>query len=247
MKIALIGYGKMGQAIERIALQRGHEIVAIVDMDNRDAIDSQAFKSADAAIEFTSPQSAVDNYMKLFSIGMPVVSGSTGWTSQMDEVKEACAKCDGTFIWSSNFSVGVNIFFMLNKYLTKLMNGFPQYTPSMKEIHHVHKLDHPSGTAITLAQGLIAESNRIKDWSENPASDEDTLVIAHEREGEVPGTHIISWGAPEDTITIEHKAKGREGFARGAVMAAEWIIGKKGVLTMNQMMEDIMASTIKND
>lgn len=247
MKIALIGYGKMGQAIERIALQRGHEIVAIVDMDNKEAIDSLAFKSADAAIEFTSPQSAVDNYMKLFSMRMPVVSGSTGWTSRMDEVKEACAKANGTFLWSSNFSVGVNIFFMLNKYLTRLMNGFTQYKPSMKEIHHIHKLDHPSGTAITLAEGLIAESNRMSDWSENPAAADGTLVIAHEREGEVPGTHIINWEAPEDTITIEHKAKSREGFARGAVMAAEWIIGKKGVLTMDQMMNDILASSVKND
>lgn len=237
----------MGKAIERIALERGHEIAAIVDVDNADAIDSAAFRSADVVIEFTSPQSAVDNYMKLFAAGMPVVSGSTGWTSQMDEVKEACLKADGTFLWSSNFSVGVNIFFMLNRYLAKLMNGFPQYTPRMKEIHHIHKLDHPSGTAITLAQGLIDESTRIAGWSEDAQSPAGTLVIDHEREGEVPGTHIVSWDAPEDTITIEHKAKGRDGFARGAVMAAEWIAGKKGVLTIDQMMNDILESTLKKN
>lgn len=246
MKIALIGYGKMGRAIERIAISRGHEIVAIVDIDTKDSIDSEAFKSADIAIEFTSPQSAVDNYMKLFAIGMPVVSGSTGWTEKMDEVKAACEKADGTFLWSSNFSVGVNLFFRLNKFLTKLMNPFPQYHPRMKEIHHIHKLDHPSGTAITLAEGLIAESAALKGWSENPASTPDTLIIDHEREGEVPGTHIISWESEVDAITIEHRAKSREGFARGAVIAAEWAARRKGMLTMDEMMNDLLKQNIED-
>lgn len=244
MKIALIGYGKMGRAIERIALERGHEIVAVVDMDTKDSIDSDKFKSADIAIEFTSPQSAVDNYMKLFAMGMPVVSGSTGWTSRMDEVKAACEKAGGTFLWSSNFSVGVNLFFRLNKYLTKLMNPFTQYHPRMKEIHHIHKLDHPSGTAITLAEGLIAESAMMNSWSEDPASPGETLVIDHEREGEVPGTHIISWDSEVDTITIEHRAKSRDGFARGAVLAAEWAATHKGVLTMDEMMNDLLKQNL---
>lgn len=237
----------MGKAIERIALQRGHEIVAVVDMDNKDSIDSPAFRSAEAVIEFTSPQSAVDNYMKLFTTGIPVVSGSTGWTARMDEVRKACADADATFLWSSNFSVGVNLFFRLNRYLAKLMNGFPQYHPRMKEIHHIHKLDHPSGTAITLAGGIIGESSLIKDWSEDPESGADTLVISHERVGEVPGTHIVTWESPEDSITIEHKANGRDGFARGAVLAAEWVAGKKGFLTIDEMMDDMLNTTINND
>ncbi len=245
MKIALIGYGKMGRAIERIARDRGHEIVAIVDMDTKDSIDSEAFRSADIAIEFTSPQSAVDNYMKLFAIGMPVVSGSTGWTARMEEVTAACEKAGGTFLWSSNFSVGVNLFFRLNKFLTRLMNPFPQYHPRMKEIHHIHKLDHPSGTAITLAEGLIAESIMMNGWSEDPVSAPDTLIIDHEREGEVPGTHIISWESEVDAITIEHRAKSREGFARGAVLAAEWAAGRKGVLTMDEMMNDLLKQNIE--
>lgn len=240
MNIAIIGYGKMGRTIERIAISRGHKIVAIVDMDNKDSIDSDAFRSADIAIEFTSPQSAVDNYLKLFAIGMPVVSGSTGWTERYDLVKDACIAADGTFLWSSNFSVGVNLFFRLNKMLTQLMNPFPQYHPEMKEVHHIHKLDHPSGTAITLAQNIIAESDVIERWSEDPDGDPSTLLIKHERQGEVPGTHIVTWDSEVDSITITHCAKSREGFALGAVLAAEWAVGRKGVLSMDQMMNDFL-------
>ncbi len=232
----------MGHAIERIARQRGHEIVAIIDIDNPQDVKGEAFKSADVAIEFTTPATAVVNYMSCFAAGVPVVSGSTGWTARMDEVKQKCLETGGTFLWTSNFSVGVNLFFRLNRYLTKLMNPFPQYHPAMMEVHHVHKLDHPSGTAITLAEGIIDESTAINSWSEDKNSTADTLVIDHEREGEVPGTHIISWDSPVDTITIEHKAKSREGFALGAVIAAEWTCGRKGVLTMEQMMNDILTS-----
>lgn len=239
MKIALIGYGKMGKTIEQIALNRGHEIVSIIDVDNQQDFDSEKFRSADVAIEFTTPSTAVDNYMKAFAQGVSVVSGSTGWTKRMPEIKSICDKGNATFFWTSNFSLGVNIFFALNKYLSALMDNFNNYQPKMKEIHHVHKLDHPSGTAITLAEGLINNVSRIDGWIEENASDSQ-LLIEHEREGEVPGTHIISWDSDVDTLTIEHKAKNRQGFALGAVVAAEWVCGKKGFLTMDQMMHSII-------
>ncbi len=240
MKIALIGYGKMGKTIERIALNRGHEIVCIIDINNPEDFDSDKFRSADVAIEFTTPSTAVDNYLKAFKQGVPVVSGSTGWTSRINEIKALCDNGDATFFWTSNFSLGVNLFFELNKYLSSSMDNFTEYTPSMKEIHHIHKLDHPSGTAITLAEGLIENTNRIDKWTENDVHNADELFIAHEREGEVPGTHIISWDSSVDTITIEHKAKSREGFALGAVIAAEWTKGRKGFLTMSELMHTLL-------
>ncbi len=239
MKIALIGYGKMGKTIEKIALDRGHEIVSIIDIDNQQDFDSDAFRSADVAIEFTTPATAVDNYYKAFAQGVPVVSGSTGWTARMPEIKAVCDKGEATFFWTSNFSLGVNLFFALNKYLSALMDNFENYRPEMKEIHHIHKLDHPSGTAITLAEGLIGNVARLDAWTEENASDSQ-LLIKHEREGEVPGTHIISWDSEVDTITIEHKAKSRQGFALGAVVAAEWVKNQKGFLTMDQMMHGII-------
>ncbi len=240
MKIALIGYGKMGKTIERIALNRGHEIVCIIDINNPEDFDSDKFRNADVAIEFTTPSTAVDNYLKAFKQGIPVVSGSTGWTSRINEIKAMCDNGDATFFWTSNFSLGVNLFFELNKYLSSLMDNFTEYTPSMNEIHHIHKLDHPSGTAITLAEGLIENTNRIDKWTENDVHNADELFIAHEREGEVPGTHIISWDSSVDTITIEHKAKSREGFALGAVVAAEWTKGHKGFLTMGELMKTLI-------
>ncbi len=239
MNIALIGYGKMGKTIEKIAIERGHNIVSIIDIDNQQDFDSDAFRSADVAIEFTTPATAVDNYFKAFAQGVPVVSGSTGWTTRMPEIKAVCDRGEATFFWTSNFSLGVNIFFALNKYLSALMDNFTDYTPEMKEIHHIHKLDHPSGTAITLAEGLINNVTRIDSWTEDKTATSQ-LQINHEREGEVPGTHIISWDSEVDTITIEHKAKSRQGFALGAVVAAEWVSGQKGFLTMDQMMHGII-------
>lgn len=240
MRIALIGYGKMGKTIERIARSRGHEIVSIIDIDNQHDFDSDNFRSADVAIEFTTPATAVDNYLKAFAQGVPVVSGSTGWTSRMQEIREICDRGEATFFWTSNFSLGVNLFFALNKYLSALMDNFPGYTPSMKEIHHIHKLDHPSGTAITLAEGIMGNTGRIDNWTENTTHKENELLIAHEREGEVPGTHIISWDSDVDTITIEHRAKSREGFALGAVVAAEWVKDRKGFLTMDELMHGLI-------
>lgn len=233
----------MGKAIEKIALERGHRIVSVIDADNQSDFDTDAFRSADVAIEFTTPATAVDNYHKAFAQGVPVVSGSTGWTAAMPEIKEMCRNNGATFFWTSNYSLGVNIFFALNKYLSRMMEGFPQYHPSMKEIHHIHKLDHPSGTAITLAEGIIETDSRITSWSEEPSQSDSDITISHEREGEVPGTHIITWESPVDAITIEHRAKSREGFALGAVVAAEWVKGKKGFLEMDELMHGLISDS----
>lgn len=243
MKIALIGYGKMGHAIERIAIERGHEIVAKIDVDNQSDFDSPEFRSADVAIEFTTPSTAFGNYMRAFANNVPVVSGSTGWTSRIGEIKEMCDRGEATFFWTSNFSIGVNIFFALNKYLSAMMDGFPQYKPEMTEIHHIHKLDHPSGTARSLAEDIVERTPGVNGWTEDESAGKDKLVIAHEREGEVPGTHIIKWESEVDTITLEHRAHSREGFALGAVVAAEWI-GKgdvKGLVEMEAFMRYLVA------
>ena len=235
MKLALIGYGKMGHAIERIAKQRGHEIVCIIDEKNLSDIDSPEFASADVAIEFTTPETAYGNYLRAFSKGVRVVSGTTGWTRRLPDIKRMCDEGRGTLLYSSNFSVGVNIFFALNKYLARLMNHFTEYDVNMTEIHHIHKLDHPSGTAITLAEGIIENIDRKDKWSED--SDADNVVkIAYERKGEVPGTHIINYTSAVDKITISHEAFNREGLALGAVMAAEWLNGKQGFFGMDDML-----------
>lgn len=233
----------MGHAIERIALQRGHEIVAIIDADNIEDIDTEAFRSADVAIEFTTPATAAENCIRAFSQGVPVVCGTTGWAKRMPDIRNMCDRGQGTLLWSSNFSIGVNIFFAVNRCLASLMQGFPQYTPSMNEIHHIHKLDHPSGTAITLAEGIEVKCNRIDAWTEDAEKANDsTMLISHERIGEVPGTHTITWDSPVDAITIEHRAKSRDGFALGAVVAAEWLKGKRGFQTMNKMMNELVAN-----
>lgn len=240
MKIALIGYGKMGHAIERVALGRGHTIVSTIDADNIGDMEGEAFRSADVAIEFTSPTSAQANVLRCFKAGVPVVSGSTGWTDKLPEVKTLCDDGYGTLLWSSNFSLGVNIFFKVNRELARLMAHLDQYKPSMEEIHHIHKLDHPSGTAINLAEGIIDEMPRLIGWTEDKEAadaNESLIRIDHVREGEVPGTHIIAYDSPVDTITIEHRAKSRDGFALGAVIAAEWLAGRTGWHTMGELMD----------
>lgn len=247
MKIAIIGYGKMGHVIERIARSRGHEIVSVIDVDNPEAFDSPEFASADVAIEFSTPATAFDNCTKALRRGVKTVSGTTAWAQRLPEVKELCDTTGATFFWSSNYSLGVNIFFAVNRYLSALMAGFPQYIPSMTEIHHIHKLDHPSGTAISLAEGIIGSNPRIDAWTEDAAkaaaSRGADMLIDHKREGEVPGTHIISWDSPVDTITITHAAKSREGFALGAVVAAEWISDKTGFLTMDNLMHALIGDS----
>jgi len=235
MKIALIGYGKMGHEIERIALERGHEIVCTIDIDNLEAFDSESFRTAQVAIEFTRPETALDNYRRCFMANVPVVSGTTGWLDHMTEIKNACEKGQ-TFFYASNFSLGVNLFFALNKKLATMMNAFPVYDVHMKEVHHTQKLDAPSGTAITLAEGIIENLDRKRTWVKDPSDKSEELYIASERTGLVPGFHEITWESDVDTITIAHDAKSRAGFALGAVLAAEYTAGKKGFLGMNDLL-----------
>lgn len=235
MKIALIGYGKMGKEIEKIALERGHQIVSIIDINSSGNFDSDAFRSADVAIEFSQPDSAFGNYQKCFAANVPVVSGTTGWLEHMDEVKERCEKEGKTFFYASNYSIGVNIFFAVNKYLARIMNQFPSYDVRMEETHHIHKLDAPSGTGISLAEGIIENMDRKTKWVEGESNDTAVLPIKSIREGEVPGIHEIFYESEADIISIKHDAKSRKGFALGAVLAAEFTQGKKGFLTMNDI------------
>ncbi len=246
MKIALIGYGRMGHMIEEIALKRGHKIVATIDVNDSAAFNNPEFKSADVAIEFTVPGAAVNNILACFAAGVPVVSGTTGWLDALPDLQDMCAKGKGTLLYASNFSIGVNIFRAVNRYLADVMNDFPEYTPSMTEIHHIHKLDHPSGTAITLAEDIVNEVTRLDCWQEPEPGKElsaKALPIGHVRQGEVPGTHIITWDSPVDKITISHEAKSREGFALGAVRAAEWLKGRKGYFTIADMLSDVTHTT----
>jgi len=235
MKIALIGYGKMGQTIEKIARSRGHEIVSIIDINNYQDFDSEAFKSADVAIEFTRPESAIGNLRKCFAAKVPVVCGTTGWVSEIETVKKEMAQTDGTLFWTSNFSIGVNIFAAVNSYLANIMNDFENYNVSMTEIHHIHKLDAPSGTAITLAEGILEKIGRKTQWVNEQETKPSDIAIKAIREGEVPGTHTITYDSDVDTITITHEAKNRQGLALGAVVAAEFTAGKKGFFGMHDL------------
>lgn len=236
MKIALIGYGKMGKEIEQIAIGRGHEIVSIIDLSNQEDFSSEAFKSADVAIEFTAPTVAYNNYIRAFNAGVKVVSGSTGWMDDHgDEIKDLCGKGGKTLFWASNFSLGVAIFSAVNKHLAKIMNQFPAYDVTMSETHHVHKLDAPSGTAITLAEGVLENLDRKDCWVKEEAKATNELPIHSIREGEVPGIHTIRYESEADSITITHDAKNRKGFALGAVLAAEFTCGKQGFLGMSDL------------
>ena len=226
----------MGKIIERIALERGHEIVSIIDIDNRQDFKSEAFRSADVAIEFTVPQVALDNYQQAFEAGVAVVSGTTGWADQQEKVKADVLKNGYTLFWSSNFSLGVNIFMAVNKYLAKIMNQFPEYNVEMTEVHHTQKLDAPSGTAITLAEGILDNIDRKTGWVKEIQQNDSELAIKSIREGLVPGIHTIRYESFADIIEITHDAKSREGFALGAVLAAEFTCGKKGFLGMNDML-----------
>ncbi|WP_149206285.1 4-hydroxy-tetrahydrodipicolinate reductase [Flavobacterium johnsoniae] len=230
MKIALLGYGKMGKVIERIALERGHEIVLKKDEFNT----YDGLSTADVAIDFSVPSAAVSNISASFNVNVPVVSGTTGWLEHYDEMIALCNEKKGGFISSSNFSLGVNIFFGLNEYLAKIMNQFDSYKVSMEEIHHVHKLDAPSGTAISLAQGVIQNSN-YAEWTLEEAKS-NQIHIEAKRIGEVPGTHTVNYDSVIDSIEIKHTAHNREGFALGAVIAAEWLAGKQGIFTMKDVL-----------
>ena len=227
----------MGKIIERIALERGHEIVSVIDIDNREDFQSEAFRSADVAIEFTTPHIALQNYDEAFRAGVAVVSGTTGWTEHLEEVKANVEKNNHTLFWSSNFSLGVNIFITLNSYLAKMMNQFPDYNVEMTEIHHTQKLDAPSGTAITLAEGILGNLDRKTVWVKDTENNSDELAIKSIREGQVPGIHTIRYESAVDSIEITHDAKSREGFALGAVVAAEFTKGKKGFLGMGDLLK----------
>ena len=248
MKIALIGYGKMGKEIERIARSRGHEIVSIIDLDNQQDFESDAFRSADVAIEFTNPRAAYGNYLRAFRAGVKVVSGSTGWLDEHgDEVRRLCTDEGKTLFWSSNFSLGVAIFSAVNKYLAKIMNQFPGYDVSMTETHHVHKLDAPSGTAITLAESIVEHLDRKTRWvkgtlqapdgtlSGTTACAADELPVSSIRRDEVPGIHTIRYESEADSIILTHDAKNRSGFALGAVLAAEYTAQHTGWLGMEDL------------
>lgn len=236
MKIALIGYGKMGKEIEKIALSRGHKIVCIIDVNNQQDFDSEAFKSADVAIEFTNPTVAYNNYMKTFKAGVKLVSGSTGWMDQHGkEIKQLCTTGGQTLFWSSNFSLGVAIFSAVNRYLAKIMNNFPAYDVQMTESHHTHKLDAPSGTAITLAEGILEQLGRKTQWVKETASTDNELPIHSIREGEIFGIHTIRYDSEVDSISITHDAKNRGGFALGAVLAAEYTAKHTGFLGMSDL------------
>lgn len=248
MKIALIGYGKMGKMIELIAKDRGHEIVSIIDIDNQEEFNSAAFASADVAIEFTAPQAAYGNYLKAFAKNVKVVSGSTGWMNDHgDDVRRMCTEGGQTLFWASNFSIGVAIFSAVNRYLAKIMNGFPQYEVSMEETHHIHKKDHPSGTAITLAEDIVSQLDRKTEWVVDSVTNPDGSItrcnepdtqqigICSVRCGEVPGIHTITYESEADNITITHDAHSRKGFALGAVLAAEYTVNHHGLLTISDM------------
>lgn len=230
MKIALLGYGKMGKVIERIALERGHEIVLKKDQDTS----FDGLKNADVAIDFSVPNSAVANISECFNNGIPVISGTTGWLTNYPKMVQLCEEKNGSFIYGSNFSLGVNVFFELNEYLAKMMANLKQYNVSMEEIHHTQKLDAPSGTAITLADGIIKNTNYANWTLETPISNE--IHIDAKRIENVPGTHSVFYDSEVDQIEIKHTAHSREGFALGAVIAAEWLVGKKGVFTMKDVL-----------
>ncbi len=236
MKIALIGYGKMGKTIEQIAIDRGHEIVLVIDINNQDDLTIENLKKADVAIEFTIPSSATANYETCFKSGVPVVSGTTGWLDRKETVLKMMEELDGTFFYASNFSLGVNLFFALNKKLAELMKGRSEYDVKMEEVHHTQKLDAPSGTAITLAEDLFEIHPTKKEWTLDEPKSASEMQIEAIREGQVPGIHRIKYESNIDYIEIEHSAKSRYGFALGAVLAAEFSFGKKGLLSMNDLL-----------
>lgn len=235
MKIALLGYGKMGKEIEAIALQRHHTIVLKVDETNSASITKTDLQQADVAIEFSTPHTVISNIKKCLDAQLPIVIGTTGWYDSFKDIENECQQKNGTILHSTNFSLGVNIFMKVNSYLAELMNKYTNYDVSMEEIHHIHKLDKPSGTAITLANQVLEKIERKKNWSITN-TDFQTLFIKDIREGEVPGTHIIKYTSAIDDIEIMHKAHNRQGFALGAVIAAEYIYNKKGIFTMNDLM-----------
>ena len=243
MKIALIGYGKMGHIIEEMAQERGHQVICTIDKDNLRDFDSETFAAADVAIEFTTPATAEENICRAWSKGKPVVCGTTGWNVDEFIIRNSQFLITNALVWSSNYSIGVNILFALNRQLAKIMQRYPEYTPSITEVHHVHKLDAPSGTAKTLAEQIMTPPTPSeRGLTEHPSSPSsggvgEVVPITSIREGEVPGIHTVTWDSEVDTLSISHSAKSRKGFALGAVLAAEWIVGKKGYHTFDEVID----------
>ncbi|MDB5029699.1 4-hydroxy-tetrahydrodipicolinate reductase [Mucilaginibacter sp.] len=246
MKIALLGYGKMGKIIEKIATDRKHEIVLKIDHDNQHDLTAENLQKADVAIEFSTPATVLGNIEHCFNAGVPIVVGTTGWYDQMQQIKQRCQEGNNTFIYATNFSVGVNIFFHINRVLAKLMNKHPYYEVQVEEIHHIQKLDAPSGTAITIAEGIIENLDAKKQWvniltdTNNPADDNakvDDVLIESYRIDSVPGTHTVIYDSEVDTIELKHTAHNRNGFALGAVLAAEWVADKKGFFSVKDMFD----------
>jgi 4-hydroxy-tetrahydrodipicolinate reductase len=237
MNIALIGYGKMGREIEAIARSRNHQIPVIIDINNQDDLTVENLQKADVAIEFTIPEAAMNNFSRCFEAGIPVVSGTTGWLKHYDEIEKICREQGKGFFYASNFSLGVNLFFELNKRLARLMEPFDEYDVSMTETHHTQKLDAPSGTAITLARDIFDKLSRKNKWVKEKAASSDELPIKSIREGQVTGIHTITYDSDIDFIEITHHAKSRKGFALGAVLAAEFMKGKKGMFGMKDLLK----------
>jgi 4-hydroxy-tetrahydrodipicolinate reductase len=234
MKIILLGYGKMGKTIERVAINRGHEISARIDIDNQSDFDDA---EGDVAIEFSHPDAAFDNITRCLTRNLPIVCGTTGWLKRKSEIENLCNKVNGTFFYASNYSLGVNLFFKINEYLAKMMNGFPEYEILMDEIHHMEKKDAPSGTAISLAEGILKNVTRKKSWVSKKTTKADEIYIGSFRIDQVPGTHIVKYESPVDDIEIKHTAHSRDGFALGAVLVAEWAQNKQGILSMDDFLK----------
>lgn len=235
MNIAIIGYGKMGKEIEKMALARNHQILWIVDKENSDQLLTRDLNDIDVAIEFSTPESAFFNISNLILNGVPTISGTTGWLDQMQEVTDFVHEKNGAFLYASNFSIGVNLFFKINQYLAKLMEPQKEYSLKISEVHHTEKLDAPSGTAITLADDIIKHSKNYLSWSKDSSKKEQTISILSSRISNVAGTHTVEYASEIDKIEIRHEAHNRRGFALGAIIAAEWIIGRNGLFTMDDV------------
>ena len=237
MQIAIIGYGKMGREIKTAAQEKGYEIVLTVDKDNTEQLNPEILGKADVALEFTTPETAEENIIACFNAGVPVVCGTTGWTGRLPEIERLCREKDQALFYASNFSIGVNIMFKLNRWLAGVMNRFPAYDAELAEIHHIHKKDAPSGTAITLAEDILKGIERKTGWINDHTQSPELLPVISQRTGEVPGTHIITYRSPSDVFEISHRALNRSVFASGAVLAAEFIRGKTGVFKMEDLLD----------
>ena len=239
LTIALLGYGKMGRLLDRLATERGHRVVLRIDREQRATLTGEQLRAADVAIDFSHPEAGFDNAKFCLQAGVPLVSGTTGWMDRFGEIERLCKERGGAFFYASNFSVGVNLFFALNRYLARLMNEQTAYRPTLTETHHTAKVDAPSGTAITLAEGILAELDRLNEWHRGSTEATDLLPVLSHRIDPTPGTHEVVYESEEDTLRIEHVAHGREGFARGALRAAEWLVGKRGVYGMSDLLDEV--------